>query len=74
MENEAFLTDRQLAKTLQCSVPAIRLWNRQGMPCRRFGRLVRYRLEDVLRWFDERQQRNGQRLTVGDEADRHVAG
>ena len=63
MDQSEFLTERQLAAKLQCSVPAIRVWRREGMPARRFGRLVRFELEPVLRFFAERQAA-GQRKTA----------
>ena len=50
-----FLTDRQLAAQLKCSRPAIRVWRRQGLPTRRFGKLVRFELDKVLAWFEQRQ-------------------
>lgn len=49
------LTEKELAGRLKCSVPAIRLWKRQGMPVRKIGRLNRYELSRVLAWFDGRQ-------------------
>ena len=48
------LTAKELALQLQCSVPAIRVWSRQGMPRRKLGRLARYELEPVLRWHERR--------------------
>lgn len=45
------LTAGELAQQLKCSVPAIRLWTRRGMPSHRFGRLVRYEPDSVLAWF-----------------------
>ena len=49
------LTEKELAGRLKCSVPAIRVWKRQGMPVRKIGRLNRYELSRVLAWFDGRQ-------------------
>jgi excisionase family DNA binding protein len=54
MSNETFLTERELSERLRCSVPAIRVWRKQGMPTRRFGRLVRFELPAVLEWFERR--------------------
>lgn len=54
MDSQTFLDERQLASTIGCSVPAIRHWRRGGLPYYRFGRLVRFRLDDVLAWFKER--------------------
>jgi phage terminase Nu1 subunit (DNA packaging protein) len=54
MEHTRFLTERELASTLRCSVAAVRVWRTQGMPARRFGRLVRFELGPVLEWFEKR--------------------
>jgi phage terminase Nu1 subunit (DNA packaging protein) len=48
------LTARELMLRLKCSRPAIVIWQRQGMPVRHLGRLVRFELDKVLEWFDER--------------------
>jgi len=53
----AFLTRRELAAQLKCSVAAIRVWQRQGLPVLRLGRLCRYRLADVLEWFAARDKK-----------------
>lgn len=46
------LTAQELAKKLKVSVPAVRRWTLDGMPCRRLGyRLVRYELEPALAWL-----------------------
>ncbi|MGE0821734.1 MAG: excisionase family DNA-binding protein [Candidatus Binatia bacterium] len=50
------LTAVELKDTLKVSLPAIRKWTREGMPCLRFGRLVRFDLEAVLAWMKERQE------------------
>jgi phage terminase Nu1 subunit (DNA packaging protein) len=50
------LTAKELARHLKCSRPAITVWQRQGMPVRRLGRLVRYELDKVLEWFAQRAQ------------------
>lgn len=69
----AHMTVSDLADELKTSVPAIRLWTRQGMPHRRFGRLVRYELDAVLDWFAEREaKRRAQRK--GDNANGNGAG
>jgi excisionase family DNA binding protein len=49
-----FLTEKELAKALRCSVPAVRRWRYDGMPVKRFGRLVRFELPTVLAWFEQR--------------------
>lgn len=55
MEHTSFLTERELAAKLRCSVAAVRVWRTQGMPVRRFGRLVRFELAPVLAWFERRE-------------------
>ena len=50
---EPFITERELAAVLQCSLPAIRAWRRKGLPAHRFGRLVRFKLDEVLAWFGD---------------------
>jgi excisionase family DNA binding protein len=52
---QQFLTERELAATLKCSRPAIRKWRKDGLPCYRFGRLVRFDLATVLLWFEKRR-------------------
>ncbi len=49
------ITEKELAVHLKCSRPAIRVWRKQGMPARRFGRRVRFELEKVLKWFEGRE-------------------
>jgi len=51
-----FLTEKELQRVLKCSLPGIRQWRREGMPCRRFGKLIRFELEKVLAWFEQKQQ------------------
>lgn len=58
------LTARELAAYLKVSKPSIRLWQRQGMPCRRLGRLVRYEADKVLRWFEEREAAKQMKLAA----------
>lgn len=54
MDSTQLLTKRDLAKVLKCSEPAIAVWVRQGMPCRRLGRLVRFEIAAVLAWHESR--------------------
>jgi len=56
MQSE-ILTANELARKLKVSLPAIRRWTLNGMPCRRLGgRLVRFELERALAWLEKRQQ------------------
>ena len=54
MDHLELLTERELAARLKCSVPALRLWRRQGMPTRYLGRLVRFQFDQVLAWHEQR--------------------
>ena len=56
MQSE-ILTAHELAKKLKVSLPAVRRWTLDGMPCRRLGgRLVRFELEKSLAWLEQRQR------------------
>lgn len=51
------LTAQELAKKLKVSLPAVRRWTLDGMPCMRLGgRLVRFELEKALAWLQRKQQ------------------
>ena len=70
-----YLTIHDLRKELQVSAPAIRLWTKQGLPHKRFGRLVRFQLDEVLRWFAEKQagRKNSEVCGgIGDASDRRA--
>jgi len=54
MSDTKLYTYQELSQEMKCSVGALRKWRRQGMPCLFFGRLVRFRLDDVLQWFAEK--------------------
>jgi excisionase family DNA binding protein len=56
MNGQQILTEKEIAAALRCSVPAIRLWRKQGLPALRLGRLVRFRFDEVVRWFENRPQ------------------
>lgn len=51
------MTAQELAKKLKVSLPAVRRWTLDGMPCRRLGgRLVRFELDKALNWLEQRKQ------------------
>jgi phage terminase Nu1 subunit (DNA packaging protein) len=50
------VTVEELARQFKVTVPAIRSWTRQGLPCHRLGRCVRFDPVAALAWFKERQQ------------------
>lgn len=52
-----FITADELARELKISVAAVRAWTRQGAPCTPVGRLRRYKMEPVLQWLREREDR-----------------
>ena len=53
--SEEILTARELKDKLKVSLPAIRKWTLQGMPCKRLGgRLVRFELAAVVAWLEKR--------------------
>jgi excisionase family DNA binding protein len=60
-----FHTIEGVSHTLHCSKAAIRRWCREGMPYKRFGRLVRFELPAVLAWFEQRDtHRRGEKDTT----------
>jgi predicted DNA-binding transcriptional regulator AlpA len=60
-----FLTEKQTAERLAVSVAALRRWRSEnrGPGYLKFGRLVRYRSEDIDQWLGTRPQ-GGERLNV----------
>lgn len=56
MRKIEYLTVQQLAERLQVTVGTVYGWNKtgRGPRRRRFGTKVRYKIEDVERWEDER--------------------
>ena len=48
------LTAQELASQLRCSLAAVRMWTRQGMPCHKYGRLARYERRAIEAWFEKR--------------------
>lgn len=44
----------EVAEFFHVKKPTIRLWTRQGMPCLRVGRLVRFKIDEVEKWLRER--------------------
>ncbi len=52
-------SEKELADTLECSQWTIRLWRLQaGLPHFRTSGRIFYRMEAVLRWMDEEEQKN----------------
>lgn len=59
---EELLTRPELAKVLKVSVQSIHQWKEQGMPYVKLGQgTYRYRVSEVLGWFEERQKKQGKR-------------
>lgn len=51
---DKWITRTQLAETLSVSPSFISKMMLEGLPCRRFGRATRFRVDDVLAWFERR--------------------
>lgn len=52
-----FLTVKQVAELLQCSVRTVNeLRAKNGLPCVKLGRLVRFSKEQVQAWLAEKQK------------------
>lgn len=50
-----FLTERELCELLKVKRVFVYNCRKQGMPCVRLGvKLIRYNLDEVLRWLNER--------------------
>jgi excisionase family DNA binding protein len=49
---DKWITKKQLADALGMSISFINKWMKYGLPCRRFGRAVRFRLYDVTAWLE----------------------
>jgi hypothetical protein len=47
-----WITKQQLAEHLGMSTGFINKYMKLGLPCRHFGRAVRYRLGDVVMWIE----------------------
>jgi excisionase family DNA binding protein len=46
-------TASEIAARLRIALPTVRLWTRTAaMPHLRMGRLIRYRIDDVLAWLE----------------------
>jgi excisionase family DNA binding protein len=53
---EQLLTTDQVAAYLNASPQTVRRLMRRGLPSVRFGRLVRFREQDVVRWVEARRE------------------
>jgi hypothetical protein len=56
---EPYLTKRELARHLRCSVGTVKNRMRAGMPRHSNGHLVLFRLSEVEPWLDEQSRRAG---------------
>ena len=55
---DEYLTENQMAERLQISRTTLYQLRKEGMPCLRVNRMVRYRLEDVEKFLAERAHRD----------------
>lgn len=53
-ENMNYITIKDVCERLQVSRQAIYDWRKQGMPCYKFGKLVRFDYEEVKEWLQNR--------------------
>ena len=51
-QDEPLLTKQQLARHVNVSTRKIEIDTKRGLPCIRIGARNRYRLSDVLAWYD----------------------
>lgn len=54
---EELITASDTAAFFRVKLPTIRLWTRQGAPCLRAGRLVRFRASEVEGWLRARSEK-----------------
>jgi len=51
-----YVTTLELMKLLKVSKRTIVYWREQGMPFKKINRLVRFDLDEVKKWIDERSK------------------
>lgn len=56
--NQRWKDAAELAAHFKIKVPTVRKLMREGLPHLRVGRLVRFDLDRVEQWFDERQTKS----------------
>ena len=52
MSNELLTVD-ELSDILKISRSTIDRWRKEGMPCKRIGRGIRFKFEEVEKWLDK---------------------
>lgn len=50
-----YVTVKDLCERLQVTRQSIYDWRKQGMPSHKFGRLVRFDYDQVIKWLSERE-------------------
>ena len=65
METTKLLTTEQLSNYLQVTTQTVKLWRNEDMPVYiKSGRTLRYKLDDVIEWLNNRG-RNGRKSRLG---------
>ena len=72
---EPWITASDLAAYFKVKLPTVRLWTRQGAPCLKAGRLVRFRVDAVESWLEAGgAKRSGKHIVNGQFVMAEVAG
>lgn len=58
MDNEELLTTPELCKWLKIGRTTAWRWRQEGMPYLGEGSSLRYRRSDVLKWLEEKKDKN----------------
>lgn len=57
MEDEKFLTIKELQEALQISERTVYNWIEWGMPCFKVKQVIRFRLSEVVKWSEKRNNK-----------------
>ena len=55
METNLFKIN-EVAKYLKVTERTVQNWQSEGMPYKKFGRIVRFDLKEVMRWLEEKEE------------------
>lgn len=56
MGNELFKID-EIAEYFKVTERTVQNWQAKGMPFKKFGRIVRFELEEVLQWLESKEEK-----------------
>lgn len=51
---EKLITMNELTEHLQVTRTTVDRWRKEGLPHKKYGKIVRFNLDEVLRWLEER--------------------